>query len=90
MACLPLPELPMPTLPGGLSLDPPELPPPPGGNFSLLCCKLLQFEIPAPPISLPPLTISSATAAAVATAIKNAMTAMQNFIDNIPLECPKE
>lgn len=84
MACL---EIPIPTLPVlglGLSIEPPALP-----SFSGsidLCCKILQFNIVLPPIPLPPLVFNASTAALMSAATQ----AIQEFIDQIPLDCPLE
>jgi hypothetical protein len=54
MSCLKLPELPLPTLPDGITITPPALPP---IDFQLeLCCKIPRVHIPIPPIPLPPVS----------------------------------
>ena len=84
MACAPIPELPMPELPGGITLAPPETPDP--GFSADLCCKILQFTVPTPPIPLPPLVVNPATSAI----IKTTMAAVQAYLDAIPVKCPRE
>lgn len=82
MACLNGPTLPVPTLPGGLSIAPP-IPP---FSFDLaLCCKLLQFAPTAPPISF-----GVALNPAIQTIITQNIRIVQDFIDSLPLDCPRE
>ena len=70
-----------PTLGFGLSIAPPE---PSAIDFDAeLCCKF-QFEIPLPPIPLPPFAFN----AAATLLIKNALAAVQTYIDALPLDCP--
>jgi hypothetical protein len=73
-----------PTLGGGLSLEPPALP---SVNFSgELCCKIVAFTIPLPPIPLPPLVLNAGVSAAIAAAF----SAVQAYLDALPLDCPLE
>jgi len=83
MACVPLPAVPVPTLPGGISLTPPA---PPGISFDPeLCCKLLPFPLATPPISLPPGTLNPAVIAAVTAILQQ----IQDFLDGAVLRCPR-
>lgn len=82
--CLKGPTITPPTLGLGLSLEPPALP---SVNFNgELCCKLLQFSIVPPPIPLPPLVLNPG----VATAIASVFSAVQAYLDALPLDCPTE
>ncbi len=84
MACIPIPELPNPTLGLGLSIEPPSLP-----SFSGdvdLCCKILSFNIVPPPLPLPPFALN----AAVTATLNNCIAAVQAYIDALPLDCPSE
>jgi len=83
MACTPIPQLTPPTLGLGLSLEPPALP---GFSGDLtLCCKLLAFEIPPPPIQLPPLVINAAF-----PILSSVFAAVNSYLDQLSFECPKE
>jgi hypothetical protein len=83
MACIPLPDVALPTLPSPLTLTPPD----PGISFDPeLCCKLLPFPVATPPISLPPAVINGATLAI----LTNALSAVQTYLDALPLDCPRE
>lgn len=84
MACFPIPVIPFPVLPAGFSLDAPALPPLPA--ISEICCVVLPFTVPAPPLPLPPFVVNFAFVAALTAAI----TVAQNYLDAIPLTCPKE
>jgi hypothetical protein len=84
MPCLPIPELPFPELPGQLSITPP-IPTPPDFDPKL-CCKLLPFQIKAPPLPIPPLVLNPAALAVLRTA----QTAIRTYRDAIPLKCPRE
>jgi hypothetical protein len=84
MACTPIPTLPMPSLPGGITLTPPETPDP--GFSADLCCKILQFAIPTPPIPLPPGVVNAGTAAI----IKTTLASVQAYLDALPVSCPRE
>lgn len=84
MACLPIPVLPFPVLPAGFSISPPSpypLPYPPG-----ICCQVIGFPIPTPPITLPPFIVNSTFIAA----LNAAMSVVKTYTDAIPLKCPKE
>ncbi len=84
MACVPIPEAPVPELPAPLTIAPPATPDP--GFDAALCCKILQFTVPAPPVPLPPLVVNGPTSAI----IKAALAAVQAYIDAIPVKCPRE
>jgi hypothetical protein len=81
--CIPIPKLPEPSLPSGLSFDPPALPLPtlPEG----VCCKLPPLQPPALPIHIPPLTL-----APVLAVLKAATAAINDVQKLIPLTCPRE
>lgn len=81
MACIPVPPFPTPPDPFPFTFAPPPLPPFPGVN---LCCKLLAFPVPVPPIS-----IGIQTPAVLAT-INTAMQALRAYFDALPLNCPRE
>ncbi len=83
MACVPIPDIPIPTLPDGISLAPSF----PSQSFdAALCCKVLDLEIKPPPIPIPPLLLNPAVNATIAATIK----AVQDYIDKLPHDCPKE
>ena len=83
MACIPIPDVPVPTLPAGISITPTL----PSQDFdAALCCKVLQIEIKPPPIPIPPLLLNPAVNAVIATTIKG----VQDYIDALPHDCPKE
>ena len=83
MACQPL-RLPiLPTLPGSITIAPTL----PSATFDpALCCKILPFPLgtPAPPI--PPLLLNPAVNAAIASVLKS----VQDYVDLLPVTCPKE
>ena len=83
MACTPLPDIPLPSLPGGITLTPPD----PGVSFDpALCCKLLPFPVATPPIALPVGTLSPAV---IATLLET-LQGIQDYLDGLPLRCPRE
>lgn len=82
--CLQGPQLTPPTLGGGLSIEPVSL-----GTFSGdadLCCKRLSFNLPLPPIPLPPLAVNGSVTALIAAAFKT----VQTYIDAVAVDCPLE
>jgi len=82
MACIPIPSVPFPTLPSGITLTPPI----PSVEFDAeLCCKIAQFEATAPPVS-----IGVALNPAIAAAITAALQGVQDYLDALPLDCPRE
>jgi len=84
MGCLPLPPIPFPVLPAGFSITPPDpypKPYPPG-----ICCQVIGFPVPSPPLPLPPFVVNPAFIAALTAAMKT----VQAYVDAIPLKCPKE
>ena len=84
MACVPIPQVVLPELGFGLSLAPPQLIEP---SFDLtLCCKILSFTVPIPPIPLPPLVVNAGTAAILGQVTE----AINAFLDQLTFECPKE
>jgi len=83
VACVPLPEIPLPPDIFPLSLEPHELPP---ADVNLdECCKLLDFTVKIP-IPLPPVVLTSAVLATVREQVKIA----QAWLDALPLDCPLE
>jgi hypothetical protein len=84
MACIPAPTLPEPPSIFPLTLTPPTTPDP--GFQAAWCCKQLAFEIPTPPIPLPPFTANAATAGI----IKAAMATIQAYLDARSFDCPRE
>jgi hypothetical protein len=83
MACVPIPDSPIPTLPGGFTIAPTF----PSQSFDpSLCCKVLNLPITTPPVAIPPAILNPAVSTAIATAIK----AVQDYIDQLPHDCPKE
>ena len=84
MPCIAAPKLPVPTLPGPLTLAPPALPEVDfDPNF---CCKELPFQVVPPPIPLAPGTINPGTIAIVT----QTMAQVQAFLNAQALPCPKE
>jgi hypothetical protein len=82
MPCLPLPLPSLPSLPAGISVTTPGL----GGDFDVrLCCKLAQFDYKIPPIpfgvGVPPVLM---------TALAIAQEAILQYIDLLPVRCPRE
>jgi len=83
MACIDAPPLPIPTLPGGLTLGPGI--PAPSFNVAF-CCKLLEFNPhPILPIDLGPAL--GPALAAVSAAIASLNSA---YFDLLPFRCPRE
>lgn len=84
MPCIPVPSIVVPTLPAPLTLGtpaPPPLPDLPQG----ICCKLPV----APPI--PPVPGLSATILGPLVAALNLYIQQLNeFLDKVPLKCPRE
>lgn len=82
--CLDIPILPVPPpLPLGLTIAPTF----PVFSFNpALCCRILPFPLVTPPIPLPPFVLN----AGVILVLTNAMQAIQNFLDSLPLDCPFE
>lgn len=84
MACLELPDVPIPALPFPLSLTPPAIPDIPG--LPDFCCKLPIPPIPPIPIKIPPLLINVAFTTALETYIEVAKA----YIDSLAFNCPLE
>ena len=83
MSCTPIPDIPVPELPAGISITPTF----PSQDFdAALCCKVLNIPITPPPLPIPPLLLNPAVNAAIAAAIKG----VQEYIDKLPHDCPKE
>ena len=83
MACVPIPDVPVPELPAGISIAPTF----PSQDFDAsLCCKILNIPITVPPIPIPPLLLNPAVNTAIATAIKG----IQDYLDKLQHDCPKE
>lgn len=84
MPCVPLPRLPLPTLPEGISISVP-LPPFPAISIDSPCCLLPPLQTPKIPIPLPPLVVNPAL---VAT-IRAGLAAIEAYEAMIPLDCPR-
>lgn len=85
MACIPLPTVPAPSLPAGITLGPPPTPPVPGADANL-CCKLPPIPTPPP---IPPIPAILMTGAVVA-AFNKAVAGILSYLDKLPLDCPRE
>jgi hypothetical protein len=83
MACIPIPAVPLPELPFPLTFG---VTTPPFDFDPALCCKLLPFPIALPPIPLPLGTLNPA----VVGVIMANLQAMNDFVDALPLKCPRE
>ncbi len=81
--CIPIPQIPEPSLPGGISFAPPPLPLPPFPEG--VCCKLPPLPIPPLPNPIPPLPL-----AAVIAVMKKAVAAINKVQKLKPLTCPRE
>ena len=84
MSCELNPLPPPPVLPAPYSIDPPALPPLPDSSIGF-CCRQVGFTVPA---LLPP--FPPGVSAAFATAITEMLTAVEDYIDALPIACPKE
>jgi hypothetical protein len=83
MACIPIPDAPLPTLPDGITIAPTF----PSQSFNpALCCKVLDFPLTTPPVAIPPALLNPAVSAVIATTIKG----VQDYVDQLPHDCPKE
>jgi hypothetical protein len=84
MACIPLPPAPaLPTLPGGISLQPTL----PSASFDpALCCKRLPFPVRTPNVSLPPFVLNVGSL----TALNAIFDQAQDWIEAQAVPCPKE
>lgn len=83
MSCLPIPDVPIPTLPVPLTI---EATLPPFDFDPELCCKILPFPLGVPPIGLGATLLNPAVNVAIASAVKS----IQDYIDKLPHDCPKE
>lgn len=81
MSCVAVDLPPVPT-PPAFAISPPAPPDFPGVN---LCCKLLAFGVPVPPVSL-----GVAVPPAALAAINTALETVEAYLDALPLECPRE
>lgn len=82
--CIQAPQLPAPSLGGGLSIEPPALP-----QFSGdlgLCCKTVPYSTPP----LPPLFPPGVFNGTVGVALGSAIDAIQTYLDSLPPKCPLE
>jgi len=83
MACIPIPDVPLPTLPDGITIAPTL----PSQDFDpALCCKVLNLPVSTPPIGIPPVLLNPG----VNAILKNAIKGVQSYIDQLPHDCPKE
>lgn len=83
MPCLTVPLPTLPTLPSPLTLpvpDAPDVSPPE------TCCKLPTLPIPAIPITIPSVIVNPA----LVVTMKQYQALMRAYLDQIPVECPKE
>lgn len=83
MPCTPLPTPTLPSLPPGITLAPP-LPALP--SDLTLCCKLAAFPAVLPPLPFPVGVVNPALAAVIATQL----ALVREFLDGLPLKCPKD
>lgn len=84
MACLELPDAPIPTLPSPLSLSPPAIPDAPG--LPDYCCKLPIPPTPPIPIKIPSVLINTTFTTTLEAYIEVAKT----YIDSLAFTCPLE
>lgn len=82
--CVPIPTLPHPSLPSGISLAPP-LPSLPAESLPNVCCLLPALASPKTPIPLPPLVVNPA----FIVALREGLAAIEAYFDAIPLDCPR-
>ena len=85
MACICPPKPPIPVLPSPFSIPQPPLPPLPTLAF---CCQLPDIIPPIPPIPWPA-PLDPATIAAINLALSQAKTAIDAYLDALPLDCPR-
>ena len=82
MACIPIPDITLPTLPVGISITPPAF----GGIVVPgLCCNLVPPFTVIPPITLPPLVANPA----VLVALNATLQGIQTFINGLVPDCPR-
>lgn len=84
MPCVPVPKPPLPSIPKGLSLSAP-LPSPPQLTVKAPCCILPALTTPPIPAILPPLAVNPG----LVTTIREALKAIEDYFDQIPLDCPR-
>lgn len=87
MACIPIPEF--PALP---DISPFSLTPPPLPSLDLdaeLCCKLLLITW-TPTIPLGAITLAVPGATTIVAGANAALTAINAYLDSLPLSCPRE
>lgn len=82
MPCLPVPSLPLPTVPEPFSLLP-NLPTVPSLQADI-CCQSINLGTFVPPIPLPPLVLTGATAL-----LTKAVQVVNNYVDSLPIDCPR-
>jgi hypothetical protein len=82
MPCTPIPVVPVPSLPPGLTLGA-ALPTP---EFAPeLCCKLLPFELSVPPAALG-IPLNAGIAATLTVTLKT----LTDYLLSLPVKCPRE
>jgi len=84
MPCNPVPSIPIPTLPDGISLALP-LPNPPSVSTPSPCCLLPELPPITLPITLPPAIVNIAFVATLRVAIE----AANAWLESLPLTCPR-
>lgn len=83
MACTPVPDVPLPSLPGGITIAPTF----PAQSFDPnICCKILNLPLGTPPLAIPPALLNPA----VNTLIANTVKGIQDYVDQLQHDCPKE
>lgn len=80
MACVDVPQPPVPSLPPGFSI--PGLPVPPPVQAGL-CCQSVELAVVPPPLPLGPRD------PAFLTAVRAALHAFQTYVDNLIPPCPR-
>lgn len=84
MPCRIVPKLPAPVLPSPFSVTPPKLP---QVTFAPdLCCQVVTFLTPTVPIPLGAVLVNPACV----TTLREAISAMQTFVEAAIIECPRE
>lgn len=84
MPCIPLPKLPLPTIPAGLTITAP-FPAIPEQTLQAPCCLLPPIKIPGIPNPLGPLVVNPA----FVEVIRAGLAAIEAYDDLIPLDCPR-
>ncbi|MBX3218981.1 MAG: hypothetical protein KF795_00600 [Labilithrix sp.] len=81
--CLAVPLEKAPELKVDVTFIPPVIP---GANLNLeFCCKAPPIEIPPIPVPIPPVALTAAT-----PFLKNAVAALNEYLNKLQLKCPLE